>query len=148
MMSRSPEYFFQDNATPQMEGLEELHNNIMFYLCIVLFAVTWIIAPIIILTLFNYRETSNKIPNKYVNHGTLVEFILIITPALILISIPSFRLLYLIYEGIGSFLQFIKGNHSKNLVVSTHTIIALLVCIIIIWFEWISVQKWQIQEIS
>ena len=24
--------FFQDNATPQMEGLEELHNNIMFYL--------------------------------------------------------------------------------------------------------------------
>jgi hypothetical protein len=32
--------FFQDNATPQMEGLEELHNNIMFYLAIILFAVT------------------------------------------------------------------------------------------------------------
>jgi cytochrome c oxidase subunit 2 len=32
--------FFQDNATPQMEGLEELHNNIMFYLAIVLFAVS------------------------------------------------------------------------------------------------------------
>jgi len=26
--------FFQDNATPQMEGLEELHNNIMFYLAL------------------------------------------------------------------------------------------------------------------
>jgi len=33
--------FFQDNATPQMEGLEELHNNIMFYLAIILFAVSW-----------------------------------------------------------------------------------------------------------
>jgi len=32
--------FFQDNATPQMEGLEELHNNIMFYLAIILFAVS------------------------------------------------------------------------------------------------------------
>jgi len=32
--------FFQDNATPQMEGLEELHNSIMFYLAIILFAVS------------------------------------------------------------------------------------------------------------
>ena len=32
--------FFQDNATPQMEELEELHNNIMFYLAIILFAVS------------------------------------------------------------------------------------------------------------
>jgi cytochrome c oxidase subunit 2 len=32
--------FFQDNATPQMEALEELHNNIMFYLAILMFAVT------------------------------------------------------------------------------------------------------------
>ena len=36
--------FFQDNATPQMEGLEELHNNIMFYLAIILFAVSCILA--------------------------------------------------------------------------------------------------------
>lgn len=34
--------FFQDTATPQMEALEELHNNIMFYLAIIMFAVTWI----------------------------------------------------------------------------------------------------------
>jgi cytochrome c oxidase subunit 2 len=32
--------FFQDNATPQMEALEELHNNIMFYLAVIMFAVT------------------------------------------------------------------------------------------------------------
>jgi cytochrome c oxidase subunit 2 len=31
--------YFQDSATPQMEGLEELHDNIMFYLVIILFGV-------------------------------------------------------------------------------------------------------------
>jgi hypothetical protein len=31
--------YFQDSATPQMEGLVELHDNIMFYLVIILFAV-------------------------------------------------------------------------------------------------------------
>ena len=28
--------FFQDSASPQMEGIEELHNNIMFYLAIII----------------------------------------------------------------------------------------------------------------
>lgn len=32
--------YFQDSASPQMEGLVELHNNIMFYLIIILFVVT------------------------------------------------------------------------------------------------------------
>ena len=31
--------YFQDSATPQMEGLVELHDNIMFYLVIILFGV-------------------------------------------------------------------------------------------------------------
>lgn len=31
--------YFQDSATPQFEGLIELHNNIMFYLVIILFGV-------------------------------------------------------------------------------------------------------------
>jgi cytochrome c oxidase subunit 1 len=101
--------FFQDNATPQMEGLEELHNNIMFYLCIILFAVTWIIGSIII----NYKKNSNKISNKYVNHGTLVELIWTITPALILILIafPSFKLLYLMDEVIDPSLVIYGEGH-------------------------------------
>jgi cytochrome c oxidase subunit 2 len=52
-----------------MEGLEELHNNIMFYLAIILFAVSWIIISIML----NFSKA--KISNKYVNHGTLVELI-------------------------------------------------------------------------
>jgi hypothetical protein len=31
--------FYYNNDSPQIEGLEELHNNIMFYLSIILFAV-------------------------------------------------------------------------------------------------------------
>ena len=31
--------YFQDSASPQMEGLVELHDNIMFYLVIILFGV-------------------------------------------------------------------------------------------------------------
>ena len=35
--------YFQDAASPQMEALVELHDNIMFYLIIILFAVGWVI---------------------------------------------------------------------------------------------------------
>jgi cytochrome c oxidase subunit 2 len=31
--------YFQDSATPQMEGLVELHDMIMYYLVLVLFGV-------------------------------------------------------------------------------------------------------------
>lgn len=86
--------FFQDNATPQMEGIEELHNNVFFFLAIIMFSVSWIFVSIII----NYARS--YISNKYINHGTLVELIWTITPALILILIafPSFKLLYLMDE--------------------------------------------------
>jgi cytochrome c oxidase subunit 2 len=63
--------FFQDSASPQMEGIEELHNNIMFYLAIILFAVTWMIVIII----KNYISTKTLISHKYMNHGTLIELI-------------------------------------------------------------------------
>jgi len=101
--------FFQDNATPQMEGLEELHNNIMYYLAIILFAVTWVM----ISTIVNFIAKKNKISNKYVNHGTLVELIWTITPALILILIafPSFKLLYLMDEVIDPSLVIYGEGH-------------------------------------
>jgi len=46
--------YFQDSATPQMEGLVELHNNIMFYLVIILFGVAWIILSIV--RNYNYKK--------------------------------------------------------------------------------------------
>ena len=38
--------YFQDSATPQMEGLVELHDNIMYYLVIILFGVGWMLFSI------------------------------------------------------------------------------------------------------
>jgi cytochrome c oxidase subunit II len=88
--------YFQDSATPQMEGLVELHDNIMFYLVIILFGVGWIMISIV----RNYVNFKSPISHKYLNHGTLIELIWTITPALILILIafPSFKLLYLMDE--------------------------------------------------
>jgi len=88
--------YFQDSASPQMEALIELHDNIMFYLVIILFGVAWVMLSII----RNYVNTKSPISNKYLNHGTLIELIWTITPAfiLILIAFPSFKLLYLMDE--------------------------------------------------
>lgn len=68
--------YFQDSATPQMEGLLELHDNIMYYLVIILFSVGWVILAII----RNYINTKSPISHKYLNHGTLIELIWTITP--------------------------------------------------------------------
>lgn len=88
--------YFQDSGTPQMEGLMELHDNIMFYLVIILFAVGWILLSVV--RTFNHNVS--PIAYKYTNHGTLVELIWTVTPALILIllAFPSFKLLYLMDE--------------------------------------------------
>lgn len=105
--------YFQDSATPQMEALIELHDNIMFYLTIILFGVAWIMASII----RNYINTKSPISNKYLNHGTLIELIWTITPALILILIafPSFKLLYLMDEVTDPSLTiFVEGNSIMN----------------------------------
>ena len=99
--------YFQDTASPQMEALVELHDNIMFYLVIILFGVAWILISII----RNYVR--NKISNKYLNHGTLIELIWTITPALILILIafPSFKSLYLMDEVTNlSLTVFVEGH--------------------------------------
>lgn len=101
--------YFQDSASPQMEALVELHNDIMFYLFAILFSVGWILLSII----RNFVYPYNKISNKYLNHGTLIELIWTITPALILILIafPSFKLLYLMDEVTDPNLTVIVEGH-------------------------------------
>jgi cytochrome c oxidase subunit II len=88
--------YFQDSASPQMEGLVELHDNVMYYLVLILFAVGWVLFSI----MRNFIENKAPISHKYLNHGTLIELIWTITPAivLILIAFPSFKLLYLMDE--------------------------------------------------
>lgn len=101
--------YFQDTATPQMEGLVELHDNVMFYLVIILFGVFWILVSIG----YNFINYLYPISNKYLNHGTLIELIWTITPALILIFIafPSYKLLFLMDEGTDSSLSIVAEGH-------------------------------------
>ena len=101
--------YFQDSATPQMEGLVELHDNIMFYLIIILFSVGWIILSIV----WSYTYKKSPISHKYLSHGTLIELIWTITPALllILIAFPSFKLLYLMDEISDPALSILAEGH-------------------------------------
>jgi len=101
--------YFQDSASPQMEALVELHDNIMFYLVIILFGVAWILISII----RSYVSSKSLISDTYLNYGTLIELIWTITPALILILIafPSFKLLYLMDEVTDpSLTVFVEGH--------------------------------------
>jgi len=101
--------YFQDSASPQMEALVELHDNIMYYLVAILLAVGWIQAAII----RNFDSSKSPISNKYLNHGTLIELIWTITPALILVLIafPSFKLLYLMDEVTDPSLSVLAEGH-------------------------------------
>lgn len=83
--------YFQDNASPIAEGILELHDEIMFYMIIILCLVTYLLFSIITGAgrhVFSY---------KYLVHGATLEVVWTIFPAfiLVLIAFPSFVLLYL-----------------------------------------------------
>ena len=84
----------QDSATPNAEGIHELYDHIMFYLCLILGLVSYILYVII----KDYKD--NRFAYKYVRHGQVIEIIWTIFPAviLLLIAFPSFILLYLCDE--------------------------------------------------
>ncbi len=84
---------FQDSAAPGFTGLVTLHNTIGFYLIVISISVFWVLFFLI----YYYSSNKNPIAHKYLTHGTVLELVWTITPALILIAIafPSFRLLYL-----------------------------------------------------
>ncbi|KZV07226.1 COX2 (mitochondrion) [Saccharomyces cerevisiae] len=86
--------YFQDSATPNQEGILELHDNIMFYLLVILGLVSWMLYTIVM------TYSKNPIAYKYIKHGQTIEVIWTIFPAVILliIAFPSFILLYLCDE--------------------------------------------------
>ena len=58
----------QDSASPISEGILRIHNEIIYYLIIILVSICWIIVSIII----RYNQSNNKFQYKYLNHGTIV----------------------------------------------------------------------------
>lgn len=85
--------YFQDSASPAIEGIIELHDTIMFYIVLIASLVCWMIT----LAVTYHNEYSNKFAIKYINHGIVLEIVWTIFPCLILLIIasPSFILLYL-----------------------------------------------------
>jgi len=86
---------FQDPATPIMEGIINLHHDLMFFICVISVFVSWMLAR----TIWHFQIENNIQPSS-LTHGTLIEIIWTITPAIILliIAIPSFSLLYALDE--------------------------------------------------
>jgi cytochrome c oxidase subunit 2 len=86
---------FQDPGTPIMEGIIEFHNNLMFYITLIVVVVSWILARCIIF----YNSEANK-ESEMFTHSTPLEIIWTIIPAVVLmvIAVPSFALLYSLDE--------------------------------------------------
>jgi len=90
---------FQDPATPVMQGIIDLHDDICFFLIVILSLVLWML----IRTLYFFHESKNPIPEKII-HGTSIEIawtvaptliiVLIALPILGLMAVRSFALLY------------------------------------------------------
>nr|YP_004222730.1 cytochrome c oxidase subunit 2 [Glaucocystis nostochinearum]ADW83102.1 cytochrome c oxidase subunit 2 [Glaucocystis nostochinearum] len=82
---------FQDPNSPIMEGLINLHHDLMFFLILIAIFVAWMLGR----TLWFFYYKKNSVPSKIV-HGTFLEIAWTITPSLILLLlvIPSYALLY------------------------------------------------------
>lgn len=86
---------FQDPATPVAEGIIRFHHDLMFILLFVVIFVSTMLLRIV--SRFNYQK--HPVSSSIV-HGTVIEIIWTIIPALLLIviAVPSFALLYSVDE--------------------------------------------------
>lgn len=95
----APEHYqlgFQDAASSLGEEIQWFHDRLFFYFLLVGTVVLWMITQIVL----SFRLKKRAITHKYLSHGTVLEIIWTLTPALILVTIafPSFKLLYLMDE--------------------------------------------------
>nr|QSJ61344.1 cytochrome c oxidase subunit II [Olidiana ritcheriina] len=81
---------FQDPTSPMMEQLVKLHDHIMMILIMITMLVMYMM----------YSIMMNKMINRFMIEGQMIEFIWTMTPALmlILIAMPSLKALYLMEE--------------------------------------------------
>jgi cytochrome c oxidase subunit 1 len=98
---------FQDPATPIMEGIIDLHHDILFFLIVVVIFVVWML----IKSIFFFNLNNNRF--KQITHNNFLEVIWTIIPSIILmvISVPSFALLYAIDEIVKPALTFKAIGH-------------------------------------
>jgi cytochrome c oxidase subunit 2 len=83
---------FQAAASPVMESIEDFHR-LLFYIIV---AICIFVLALLVWIVLRYRASANPVASK-THHNTLLEVAWTIIPViiLVLIAIPSFRLLYL-----------------------------------------------------
>lgn len=86
---------FQDPATPLMEGIINLHHDLMFIVIFIAVAVLWMILRTV--SLFNH--TVNSVPSSFIKHP-LLETVWTLIPTGIVAGIlgPSLALIYAMDE--------------------------------------------------
>jgi cytochrome c oxidase subunit 2 len=107
-LPRQGQWNFQDPASPLMEGIIDLHHNILFVLLLILGVVTFLMFSILKDTSYIWTKPNKEHierQKKYLQfnglvHGTVLEIVWTIIPSIILfvIAIPSFALLYSMEE--------------------------------------------------
>ena len=82
---------FQDAASPIMEQLDAFHNMML----VILTLVALFVLGLLVYVMFRFKAARNPNPSK-VTHNTVVEVVWTVVPViiLVLIAIPSFKLLY------------------------------------------------------
>ncbi|MFQ5466576.1 MAG: cytochrome c oxidase subunit II [Kiloniellaceae bacterium] len=88
---RNWEMGFQSPVTPTMERITAFHNMLL----VVIFLVAVLVSVLLLYVMYRFSEKRNPTPSK-TTHNTLVEVIWTAVPVIILviIAIPSFKLLY------------------------------------------------------
>ena len=81
----------QEAATPVMEDIVSFHH----FLLIIITAVVLLVSALLLYVMLRFNRKAHPIPSK-TSHNTLIEVLWTVLPVLILvvIAIPSFRLLY------------------------------------------------------
>ncbi|PCJ61189.1 MAG: cytochrome c oxidase subunit II [Rhodospirillaceae bacterium] len=87
------QFGFQDAVTPVMEQMNDFHNLLL----VIITAITIFVFVLLGYVLYRFSAKRNPVPSR-VSHNTPVEVIWTLVPILILIviAIPSFRLLYFV----------------------------------------------------
>lgn len=85
------QYGFQEPATPIMEMVVGFHDLLL----IIITAITVFVTALLVWVMIRYNAKANPNPKKF-SHNTMIEVIWTAVPVaiLIVIAIPSFRLLY------------------------------------------------------
>ncbi len=82
-------------ATPIMERMREFNTLLL----IIISGIVVFVLGLLLWVIYRYRESANPVPSR-TSHNTMIEVLWTIVPVLILvvIAIPSFRLLYAQYD--------------------------------------------------